>query len=267
MRKCLFLPLLLLLILSSDLFGQAGISVSPGRVYFHEAPGGDDTQVIQVTNPTNRELEVGISFSDWNYSRDGSNQLADAGSLDISCTDWIQVPSGTYFVLQPKETKQVEVAFDVPEDVNTSIPARTGMLFFTQLNPGQSTDASGAAIQVTVRMGVKIYHAFTDNPRNKLEITGLRNLLNSQNERMVELEVKNTGDIWSKGSVKWEVFNEQTGKKINLNEKIFHTLPGDIRSIRQVLPEDMKSGNYTVSAIVTYGENDVIKIAELDFSL
>lgn len=265
--KNLFLFIFLSFNFSTYCYAQTGIAVSPGRVFFHEPPGGNDTQYIKLTNPTNKELEIGVSFSDWNYDKNGTNQLMEAGSLDISCTDWIQVQPGTYFVLEPRETKNVEVLFNVPEDPDTSIPVRTGMLFFTQLNPGQARDQTGASIQVTVRMGVKIYHSFREKSSSDLEITGFKNYLGEKNEKIMELTVENTGELWTNGKVKWELFHKNTGHKISLKESSFHTLPGDKRFIKQVLPKDLRKGNYTLSAIVTYGEKDVLKIAELDFTL
>lgn len=246
---------------------QAGISVTPGRLYYKLSSGATGKQSLSVTNPTDRELEVGVSFSDWEYEPSGNNKIVDAASLPTSCTDWIQVLPASYFLLKPGETKEVEILLNVPATADTSIPVHTGMIFFTQLNPGKATDQRGAAIQVTVRMGVKVYHSFTQEADITLEFADLTSYSNENNEKIVEVSIENQGKIWAEGKIKWELFNNSTGKKTVLQETEIYTLPKDIRIVKQPLPKNLEKGNYTISAILTYGESDVIKIAELEFSI
>ncbi|MDR6300480.1 fimbrial biogenesis chaperone [Mesonia maritima] len=267
MKKAIGLLVLLLFSVTSTVFAQAGIAVTPGRVYYNLDQGAEGSQVIKVTNPTNTELEIGVSFSDWNYLPSGSNNIKEAGTLENSCTDWLQILPDTYFVLEAGETKNVEVAMKVPADVDKTLPVRTSMIFFTQLNPGKAQDQEGASIQVTVRMGVKIYHSFNTQSSSELEIVDFKNYKDEQENKIVQINVKNSGDIWTSGTVEWEIFNKNTGKTQTLAKKEFHTLPNDLREIKQILPEDLKSGDYTISAILTYGDSDTINIAELDFSL
>lgn len=246
---------------------QAGISVSPGRLYYKLATGGSGKQSVNITNPTEKELEVGVSFSDWEYEPSGNNKIVEANTIPTSCSDWIQILPSSYFVIQPGETKQVEVIFKVPANADSKIPVHTGMIFFTQLNPGKSTDQNGAAIQVTVRMGVKVYHSFVQQSNALLEINDFTSYIDETNNKIVELKIENQGTIWADGKIKWELFNTSNGKKTNLKNIEFYTLPKDIRIIKQALPADLPKGDYTLSAIMTYGDNDVIKIAELEFSL
>jgi hypothetical protein len=249
------------------LHAQAGISVTPGRLYYKLSTGATGTQMLNVTNPTDRELEVGVSFSDWEYEPSGNNKIVEAGTLPTSCTDWIQVLPASYFLLKPGETKEVQILLNVPPGVDTAIPVHTAMIFFTQLNPGKTTDQNGAAIQVTVRMGVKVYHSFTQDADIALEFADFTSYTDPNNEKVIEVSVENQGKIWAEGKLKWELFNNSTGKKSTLREVEIYTLPKDIRVVKQLLPKDLPKGNYTISAILTYGESDVIKIAELEFSL
>jgi P pilus assembly chaperone PapD len=265
MKKIFFLTVLLLCF-SIDINAQAGIAVTPGRVYFKLLPGAENTHQIKVTNPTDRELEVGVSFSDWNYNNEGGNNIQAAGTLDNSCSDWIQVLPETYFILEPRETRDVEVYMNVPANADTEMPVRTSMIFFTQLNPGQPGAGRGPGIQVTVRMGVKIYHTFEQQSINELDIEDFKQYTNDKEDDILELHVRNTGKIWTNGVVNWELFNQDTGKKTKLNEKEFYTLPNDLRHVTQELPEGLEPGNYTATAIVTYGESDIINIAEKDFT-
>lgn len=267
--KAIFSVLILLLLAPvSGMQAQAGISVSPGKLYYSVPPGGKHSQVLKVSNPTDAELEVGVSFSDWDYDEAGNNRLLEAGSLDHSNIDWVQVLPETFFILKPRETREIEVVMDVPDEAATEIPVRTGMLFLTQLNPGKAKDKNGAAIQVSVRMGVKLYHGFEQESRSVLEIVNLRNFKSEDNgAKMLELSLENQGRTWTNGTIRWELFNNDTGEKQIIGEKDFYTLPGDLRKITQNLPEELSSGTYTISAIMTYGEGDRVNIAELDLKL
>lgn len=245
---------------------QAGISVSPGRLYYKLAAGATGSQSATVTNPTDRDVEIGVSFSDWEYETSGNNTLAPANTLPTSCTNWIQIQPASYFVLKPGESKNVEVIFKVPANADASVPVHTGMIFFTQLNPGNTVDEKGASIQVTVRMGVKVYHSFVQQETPVLEFTDFTNYTDENQNKVIEVKIGNQGKIWADGKVKWELYNTSTGKKSTLYTSEFYTLPGDVRSLKQSLPTTLEKGNYTISAILNYGE-DVIKIAELEFTL
>lgn len=262
--------LILTLVLTFLIFcahAQAGISVSPGRLYYTLGLSNSATQYINVSNPNEKELEVGVSFNDWNYETSGINHIVAANSLPTSCVDWIQVLPGAHFMLKPGETKRVEVLLKVPENADTAIHVHNAMLFFTQLNPGHLKNENGASIQVTVKMGVKIYHTFAQKATPSVEIVDFKNYVDKQKNKFIVLTLASKSTIWADGKVKWELFNNTTGEKSTLRETDFYTLPNDIREIHQQLPSDLKKGKYTVFAQVSYGEMEVIKIAELEFEI
>ncbi|NKI25120.1 hypothetical protein HCG49_00925 [Arenibacter sp. 6A1] len=265
--KTLILLFSLLLIPLMTINAQAGIAVTPGRVFYTVAPGGENIQTIKVNNPTQGELEVGVSFADWDYETNGNNNIVEAGTLENSCSDWIQVFPDTYFILSAGESKDVQVMMKVPSELDHTIPVHTSMLFFTQLNPGQSQNKEGAAIQVTVRMGVKIYHSAVSEPIHEIDIVDFKKNEDGAEKKQVALHLKNIGESWTNGAVVWEIMNKSTGKTIKMPKSEFYTLPADLRVVTQQLPQDLSPGNYTLSATVTYGDNDVINIAEMDFSI
>jgi P pilus assembly chaperone PapD len=264
--KYLFISLFIVLSVPI-VWSQAGISVSPGRLYYKLGLGGSSSQSIKLMNPNDTELEIGVSFSDWNYEKSGANHILESNSLANSCVNWIQVLPSSYFVIQPGETKEIEVFFKVPNDADTSIPVHNAMIFFTQLNPGQAKDENGAAIQVTVRMGVKIYHSFSQKTEPILEITDFKNYIDDNKNKFVLLQITNHSTIWADGKVKWEIFDNTTGKKSCFQETDFFTLPNDQRELNFQLPKNLEKGNYTIYAQMSYGETDVIKVAELEFKI
>ena len=271
MKKLICILLTIALIGSNEeLRAQAGMTVSPGKLYYKLPPGASATQKIVVSNPNSKELEIGVSMNDWDYDTLGNNQTYDAGTLKSSGSAWVQVMPGSYFTLQPNEKRELDIIFTVPGDANTLIPVHTAMLFLTQLNPGDAKAADGTSIKVSVRMGVKIYHAFSQIEEKDIEVVNFTDILPAQNDKttggFLELSLQNTGKMWLEGKVKWEILNTQTGSKTKLEDQDIFSLPGDKRIVRQVLPANISKGKYTATAIINYGNKDELKLVELEFA-
>lgn len=261
------ITLLTTLLSYTYLWCQAGISISPGKLYFTLSEGKSDQQTIQITNPNDELLQVGISFSDWNYDILGSNQILKPNSLPNSCVDWIQVLPASILEIAPHETQKVTLVLNVPTTANQSFPVHQAMVFFTQLNSSQIKTNEGASILVTVRMGLKIYHTFTKKAESEIVIKDFKNFSDSKKEKFVALTLANSSSIWVDGKVEWELLNTSTGEKTQLSSTDFFTLPNDIREINQVLPKSLPKGKYSVYAQITYGDDNQIKIAELEIEL
>lgn len=255
--------------LNQNLMAQAGMTVSPGKLYFKLAAGANSTQKIVVSNPNNKDLEVGISMNDWEYDSLGNNQTYDAGTLKTSAAEWVKVLPGSYFTLRPGEKRTLDVVFSVPADANTDIPVHTAMLFLTQLNPGDGRAADGTSIKVSVRMGIKVYHSFSQSDIRDIEVLNFTDVLPQKGDEtssgFLELKLSNTGKQWLEGKVKWEILNTQTGEKKKLAEQEIYSLPGDQRIVRQLLPPNLAKGTYTATAIINYGDKDELKLVELEF--
>lgn len=260
--------LLCLLLWSGQAFAQAGLTVSPGKIYFKVLQGGNASKKILVSNPNRKELQVGVSINDWDYDAYGNNRTYDAGTLKTSCANWVQVLPGSYFTLQPGEQKEITVLFTVPASADTGIPVHTAMLFLTQLNPGDSRDKNGSILKVSVRVGVKLYHSFSQTEEKSLEVLNFTDQKGQDTKGsagFLELEVLNNGKVWLESKIKWELLNTQTGEKISLSDQESFSLPGDQMIIRQNLPPNFKAGHYNATAIINYGNKDELKIVELEF--
>ena len=249
----------------NHVFAQAGITVSPSRLYFQ--PGAKSEQKLTLTNPnTERDLEVGISLNDWNYDSLGNNITFDAGTLSTSCAKNVQILPGSYFTLPAGTSKEISVVM-TPEADKKGVPVRTAMLYITQLNPGDAKAENGAAIKVTVRMGIKLYQTGNANAKPDIEITNFMPLKKDNITSALKLYLQNTGNIWLEGKINYELLNKQTGKKIKLGTEEFYSLPGDNRVFSVKVPEQIEKGDYTATAIVNFGKDEGLKLAELDVAI
>ena len=175
---------------------------------------------------------------------------------------------GSYFTLQPHEKRELDVVFTVPANAGgKETPVHNAMVFLTQLNPGNMKAANGTSIKVTVRMGIKLYHSFTQIEERDIDIVNMQDGTDTLNKTdYLELAFKNTGKIWLEGKIKWELLNTQTGEKRKLEDQDIFSLPGDFRLIRQDLPKDLKKGKYIATAVINYGNKDELKLVELEFA-
>jgi hypothetical protein len=267
MKKTSFCLLLCLLFALARSSAQTGMTVSPGKMYYKLLPGASATQKLIVSNPNDKALEISVSVTDWNYDSTGNTLTYDAGTLNTSCADWVQIMPGSYFTLQPHEKRELTVVMTVPQNADRQTPVHNAMVFLTQLNPGTAKTADGTSIAVSVRMGVKLYHSFTTAEERDIDIIAMKDVAATGDQpAYLEMTWKNTGRSWLEGKVKWELLNMQTGQKQKLEEQDIFSLPGDLRMIRQILPANLSKGKYTATAVVNYGNKDELKIAELEFT-
>lgn len=243
---------------------QVGLSVSPPRNYFASAPGVPGINKIIVSNPsTTSPLVLTVSLKDWKYDEHGNNVMAEPGTFTNSCAQWVQVKPQTYFTLEPGESKEIEVIVTAPAVKKDSPDVHTAMLFITQTNPVDSYNDNGALVKVSMQSGIKLYHRYNTPANPSIEFTDYR--FNKETKNL-ELALENTGNIWTDGKVITELVNLNTGTKHKLEDQIIYTLPADKRKVTVPLPKGLKPGKYTASSVISYGDDDTIKMAELGFT-
>ncbi|MDQ0477956.1 molecular chaperone [Chryseobacterium sp. MDT2-18] len=252
-----------LLLCSAFLKAQTGLEVTPPRNYFGSAAGESSTKKIIVTNSSKTSpLTLTVSFSDWQYDDNGNNIMANPGTLPNSCSNWISVQPQSYFSLGPGESKEIEVTVTPPSPRTDTLNVHTAMLYITQTNPIDSYNEHGALIKVSLRNGVKIYHRYNNPSHSNVEFTDFKF---DKKSNKLELSLDNKGNIWTDGPIATELINQSDGKKYQLEDQIIYTLPGDQRSVPIPLPKDLKPGKYIATSTFSYGDDDMIKMAELTF--
>ncbi|UKT62968.1 fimbrial biogenesis chaperone [Pedobacter mucosus] len=261
MKKTLHFSLFLILLFPTWSFAQTGLSVTPPRVYFTVAPGGMQRQKITVSNVSKTStLDLSISLNDWSYDEKGNNQIHEPGSTNVSCALWVAILPSTFFSLSPGEHRDIEIQVTPPASLQDSLPVHTAMLYVSQLNPIDDVNEKGTNIKVAVRTGIKLYQ--------RLPISRMANL-DIQNFSLVKndliLKFANIGNVWADGTATCELLNRQTGKKIALKDVIFYSLPGNKRDVYFNLPTTLEKGEYVASAILNYGDDVTVKLAELEF--
>lgn len=253
----------LALIVSIKISAQSGISVSPPRTYFTLNPGESERKKIMVTNVSDvHTLELSVSFKDWKYDEFGGNVVSEPNTLPTSNANWITVLPSNTFTLLPKESKEIEVLMQVPEKINTE-SVHTAMMYITQTNPIAGQNKSGENIKISIRTGVKIYQRLNIARDTNVEFT---NFVYDKTENRLVLNISNEGNVWSEGTIRNEIINQENGQQTKLQDAVFYSLPNDKRIVYIPLPKDLPKGSYIVTSTLSFEKDDQLKIAELTFS-
>lgn len=262
--KGLFLWAILMVLGSGAALAQMGLSVSPPRVYYTVDNGQTDVQEVLVTNVSETHtMELAFSLGDWEYDRYGENKMFPADTLKNSCAAWVTIEGDQYLSLKPKESKVVHVSITVPFDLEHDEPARTAMLYVTQMNPVDDVNTQGANIKVSVQSGIKLFVRGSEPRLPQIDITNMKFEKESQ---ILILEFNNEGNVWINGEVSTYLLNQSTGEELTVTGNYFYTMPGDERVMRIALPEEMTKAKYTATVMLDYGDSEHMEAAELEFN-
>ena len=245
-------------------YAQTGLDVTPPRTYYISSAGVSTVNKIKVSNPSkDNPLTLAVSLNDWEYDEKGNNIITEPRILKNSAAHWISIKPQSYFTLAPGESQEIEVTLTAPKVKMDSLDVHTALLFITQTNPIDSYNEQGALIKVSLRSGVKLFHRYNTPANPSIDFTDYR--FNKETKNL-ELALENNGNIWTDGTVITELVNLNTGTKHKLEDQIIYTLPANKRKVTVPLPKDLKPGKYTASSVISYGDDDTIKMAELGFT-
>src|SRR5690606_17029329 len=105
------------------------------------------------------------------------------------------------FSLAPGASHELQVQMKVPENIDTSVPVHTSMMYITQINPSDGVNEQGANIKIAVRSGVKIYHRFASNRQPSVEISNFA-YNKGENPERIKISFNNDGNVWADGDRK-----------------------------------------------------------------
>lgn len=261
--KKIYPYLIFLLLVATSVQAQMGLTVTPPRNYYISAPGIPTSNKIIISNTSKATaLALTVSLNDWKYDEAGNNVMGEAGSFTNSCAQWVEVKPQSYFTLAPGESKEIEVIITAPVRKLDAPDVHTAMLFITQTNPIDSYNENGALVKVSMQSGIKLYHRYNSPEAPSAEFMDYRFDKQAKN---LQIALENNGNMWVDGTIITELININDGTKYQLENQIIYTLPADKRKVAVPLPKDLKPGKYTASSTLSYGEDDIIKMAELAF--
>ncbi|MGY6561739.1 MAG: hypothetical protein ACXITV_06500 [Luteibaculaceae bacterium] len=248
----------------------SGVSVTPSTVWFNAKPGTTQTKEIRIKNDTERSYKFSVNFSDYEMDNNGKVTFLDAGTGNYSFFRWATV-APTFIELKPGESAKVKVSIDVPFDDNGEKSAWSIMMIDeikerTELVT-EANNAVAFGVNAVFAIGVYLYQ----NPPNvnlaQTEITELACIDNSKGSKTVKVKAKNNGDGVSFCKTYLELTHLKTGEVTRLTRKNFIILPTYIRDFSYDLPDNLKSGDYSLLVVLDFGSEEEVEAAEIEFKI
>lgn len=257
MRSLLFLLIVLIIPLTS--FSQS-FEVAPVEILYRLDPGEKEERFLKVTNHSSVRQQFSLTKADFTIDTDGRQTSMEANSSDYSCADWITLGEN-FFTLEPNETKNISAEMEVPPGnyatrwVSIYVQTTKERTAF-----GADTENLSTGINISGRIGVKVYR-YPQNPEKpSLEISNLRESEESApDDRTFTVEVKNVGSSIGRCKLSYVALNLRTAEKHSFKGPVFNLLPETERIIRFDLPDSLPPGEYALSAILDFGDKNVLE--------
>lgn len=249
---------------------QPSISVAPSRLFFSFPQGEASTQEVRIANPGKHNMVFSITLADWYRDSLGEKQYLKPGATPHSCTDWVELPYSSIVVAAGQE-RTIPVKLVAPANAGNTV--RNAMIFITQAEDDESLQVqkkNGATMIIRLEVGIHVYYTPPSLSKKEVDLVDFKDAgwkqLGDTAKHLLEVVLKNTGELMSESTVKLELTNQETAEEIKLDAQPVPTMPGVKRIIRFGLPPSLKKGNYLAVAIVDNGPDVPLTIGELEFN-
>ena len=238
-------------------------------------PGSTQVKELLINNDTKETHRFQLSFSDFAMGRNGAPIIIKPGTsseedMKYALSKWTTL-TPSYIELKSGESGKVRITVRIPNDETGNFAAWTlisvdNIKAKTPLSAGN--DPKSMSIGVNPNFGFGIY-VFQNPPNvavNNVEIQKVR-FLDSAGVKNVIMNVRNVGDGIGFCTSYLELTSLNTGKKMKLGTKQFTILPQYFRDFSYELPKDLPKGKYSAIGVIDYGNEDDIKIAEINLTI
>lgn len=252
------------------------IGVSPAKIYFELNQGESKTEKLTVFNKSNQKQVFELSLSDWNRDSLGNKYYTEPGSSESSLAPWLTI-NPTFLQLGPNESKQVNVILTRPMDADLQTMIKNkrvkwAMLFVKQVNektpPADTRETVASQLLIEYRIGVHVYQSPKSLGERKFEIQSFKADRSGSDDNSISsfaVKINNSGKTLGDLKVHLELVNRKTGEQFKQEESSVAMLPQSQRLVFLPMPADIPKGTYTATVVVDSGQDDELKIAELEF--
>ncbi|MGR3810640.1 hypothetical protein [Jiulongibacter sp. NS-SX5] len=261
MKKLLYLFCLIIFCNSS--FAQI-LSVNPVKLSFDlGSPNSTQTQVINITNNSDTNQALEVLTGDWIRNEDGGHSYYSPGTKPYSCANWISTNTN-FLNIPPGETERIIVTLQAPENSEDLEKMKWGMLYLQGSKIRENVQDLNTNLQTKVnevmRFGIHVYQTPPHLTQLSASVEGLE--VNPKNAGVYNLQVFNTGSVMTQVKTFLELTNVETGQEYKGEEKECPIFPAGKRVVPLPLPKDLPKGQYSMLAILDYGDPNSLEAIE-----
>ena len=258
--RIFFLTLLLLTNISICSYAQ-NVGAHPTILEYALAAGGNESQIVNLTNGSDKKVQFKIYLNDWNRDSTGGHLYYDASTQARSCARWMTLDK-SFVELEPGASTTLSVKMSIPDSAAAVSEMKWAMLFVETVEEQKSnnTKQAQAMIRNLLRIGIHIYQ--TPPNLTKKEIKAFKLEPVADNPKQYQLLCRNTGDVMLHCKSYLELTLMKDGTKTKLDPVEFPVFPAQKRYIVYDLPANLVKGKYSALAVVDAGEDISLEAVE-----
>lgn len=249
-----------LLLPSSIINAQAGVSISPALIEETLDPGFVKDYAISIRNLESREQTYYLSTKNISDVREGGVPVFAESNDEITgmeLADWITLTEST-ITLQPNEARDIPFTLNVP--TNASPGSHFGGIFISVEAPEIQTSGAAVGFEVANIISIRVSGDVNEFASIRQFSTD-KFLYGSQNVRF-EVRVENSGNVLVRPTGPLEIYN-MLGKKVDtitFNEDVAGVFPGRTRDfVLDWQGEGVGFGRYEAIVSAVYGDEGSIQ--------
>lgn len=237
------------------------LGIHPTTLYFNLGAGQSETQVIHISNGSDKKVQYRVYLNDWIRDSTGGHEYYRPDSISRSCARWITI-NKNFVELQPKEAVDLTVKMQLPDSAKAAAEMKWAMLFIEtveeQVNAGSKQ--AQATVRNLLRLGVHVYQTPPTLTNKEVRILDVK--ANDSMQNSYYIICKNTGDIMLDCKAYIEVTSVADGKKTKLDAVEYPIFPGQKRYVLFELPKNLPKGKYSALAVIDAGEDMSLEAIE-----
>ncbi len=236
-KSSAFFVIIILIILITTISAGATVRVEPSRYILTYYPGARITESVNVTNQTDRTLNLIASFYDWNLDEKYELETYQRGTLDSSFDGYLRF-NPRRFTLSPGESQIVRFTITIPEEENNR--ERRGIIF---IEHEDLLDVAEIGAAIVTRIGTTVYAV----PAEQEFIFTLKEtqiIKNDLGDIFGAYLTSNDGEIHVRYRVKYSIISAE-GRKIEegeIEERVL--LPDTERGVIFRIQSELEPGDY-----------------------
>ena len=201
---------------------------------------------INLHNPTERQIIVRISQSDYLYNENNENWYIQPGKFERSNAKWITF--NNTISIKSQETVQYKFSVNVP--ANSNLSGSYWSVLFIESNSGLDFSNS-ENIALNFRYAVQVVTNIVNTGSVDLELKNI-NLI----ENNLSMVIYNSGELWFLSDIKIDIYNQYNNFIASYELKDQRVYPGLSKFLQ--LPVNLeKNSDYTAIIVVNCGNNNL----------
>lgn len=242
------------------------LGVYPTELDFALNKSQSESQVITMTNGSNKKIQFRLYLGDWLRDTLGEHNYFKPDTLSRSCAKYVTL-SKNFIEIEPGQTQTVAVKLQMPDNDAAVSEMKWAMLFVETVEEKLPADAAKkqATINNLLRIAIHIYQTPPTLTNKQVKVISLKRAYDNSNT--YRLFCQNTGNVMLQCKSYLELSSLIDGKKTKLDPIEYPLFPEQKRYVVFRLPANLAKGKYSALAVIDLGEDIPLEAMESEVEM